>query len=467
MKKNNHFLMDMSDIPLLDYSQIFVNNMTWLDRGIENDIATFDLVVRDLPPNWNFYIFDGLERFVDMLLQFRFDDAALELLKKMNYVDSPKSVAYYKNFKFTGEVSAMKDGTIFFPGQPIVRITAPAVEANMLTAFIMNAFSYPPRILTKSLRVKLASGPTIFYIGSLVRLPGFEQGIYTLRAAYLLDSQIGTPFVYRKFPELTPPSKITSNINHAFIKSFSTEQEAFRYFLDILVKKANFFYVMVDTYELKKGLASFIEEIKKTPNLDRKKVMITIDSGDLKQQAHYVREQLDKNDLREIRIQVMSSLDEYSIDEMVKSKTPIDCYISSTALINITDCPKLELVYKMAELKHKDGAVEQKAKLTKGKESFPGRKQVFRVYKNGKILHDIIGLEDEKLGRPLLEKIIENGKLLNPLPGIEETKAYLKSEIQTLPDLYKSISGEPLPSNVKISEKLNNLLEEVKKKHLN
>lgn len=466
MKKSNHFFTDISDIPLLEYNQILVNNLTWLDRGMEKSLATFDLVVRDLPKNWNFYVFDGLERFVQILSQFRFDNNAVKLLQKMNLIDSPKAVKYYKKFKFSGEVLAMKDGTIFSPGEPIVRIVAPIIEANMLAAFIMNAFNYPIRVLTKTLRVKFASGPTIFFAGSLARLPGFEQGVYPIRDAYLLESQIGNPYLYRKFPELTSSNKITSNINHAFIKSFPTERQAFRHFLDVLVKKANFFFVMTDTYEMKKGLATFIEEIKKTPDLDRKKVMMTIDSGDLKEQAHYMRRELDKSGLQEIRIQAMGGLDEYNIEKMVGNNTPIDCYVSATALINTVDCPVLETVYKMAELKHKDGTVEQKAKLTKGKESFPGRKQVFRVYRDGKISHDIIGLEDEKLGRPLLEKVVENGKLLNKLPGIEETKVYLKSEIETLPDSYKSIASEPMPSNVRISDKLNNLLEDVKKKHL-
>lgn len=466
MKNENSFEINTSDIPLLEYNQIFVNNLIWLERGVENDIATFDLVVRDLPKHWNFYVFDGLERFVDILLQFKFDNTAVDLLERMNLAGTKKSKNFYKNLKFTGDVWAMKDGTIFFPGEPIIRITARVIEANMLTAFIMNAFSYPIRILTKSLRVKFASGPTIFFIGSLARLPGFEQGIYAIRDAYLLESKIGNPFLYRKFPELTPNNKIASNINHAFIKSFSTEREAFRYFLDNLISKADFFFVMTDTYELKKGLATFIEEINKTPGLDRKKIMMTIDSGDIRKQAIYMRKQLDKHGLKDILIQAMSSLDEYSIDKMVKSKTPIDCYVTATALINTIDCPKLELVYKMAELRKEDGAIEQKAKLTKGKESFPGRKQVFRVYKNGKIQNDIIGLEDENLGRPLLENIIKDGKLLTKIPNIDQIKDYLKSEIETLPDKYKKIEGRVDPFGVKISENLKKVIKQVRKEHL-
>ncbi|MFA6392214.1 MAG: hypothetical protein WCW66_05740 [Patescibacteria group bacterium] len=462
----NSFITQISDIPLLEYNQIFVNNLTWIDRGIEKSVATFDLVVRDLPENWNFYVFDGLQRFVDILLQFRFDDRAVQLLKRMNLIDSKKSEEYYKDLKFSGEVFSMKDGTIFFPGEPIVRITAPIVEANMLTAFLLNVFNYPIRVLTKSLRVKFASGPTTFFIGSLARLPGFEQGYYSIKDAYLLDSPIGNPFLFRKFPELTPPNTITSNINHAFIKSFPTERQAFRYFLDVLVEKANFFFVMTDTYEIKKGLAIFIEEIKKTPNLDRKKMMMTIDSGDLKQLAHYMRKELDKNGLEEIRIQAMGGLDEYNIDDMVKSKTPIDCYVSATALNNTIDCPVLELVYKMAELRHEDGIVEQKAKLTIGKESYPGRKQVFRVYEDGKISRDIIGLDGENLGKPLLEKIIENGKVVAKIPTIEDTKMLLKSEVLTLPESFKTIRSKGNLYKINISDKLKILLDEVKVKHL-
>ncbi len=456
--------MDASDIPLLEYNNIFVANLAWINRGVDKDIATFDLVVRELPDKWSFYLFDGLDRFIDLLLKHTFDERAVELLKKMNLIDSPKTEAFYRNFKFSGDVWSMKDGTIFFPGEPIVRVTAPLLEANLLTAFLLNVFSYPIRILTKTLRVKIASGDTLFYAGSLVRLPGFEQGLFALRAPYLLNSPNSSPLFYRKFPQYTPPGKITANINHAVIKSFPTERSAYRYVLDVLIDKANFFFVMVDTYDLKKGLDIFIEEIKKTKNLDGTKLMITIDSGDIKEQAFYVRKKLDENGLQNIRIQAMSNLDEYSIDEMVRQKTPIYCYITATALINVTDNPKLEAVYKLAELVHADGAVEQKAKLTKGKESYPGRKQVFRVYENGKMVKDIIGLEGEQLREPLLHKFVEQGKLVLSIPDLEATKTFLEKELQTLPDTYKNIN-KSVTYPVLISKKLEVLLEEVKKLH--
>jgi nicotinate phosphoribosyltransferase len=149
---------------------------------------------------------------------------------------------------------------------------------------------------------------------------------------------------------------------------------------------------------------------------------------------------------------------------MIKNKAPVYCFISATALINITDNPKLEAVYKMAELQHTDGIIEQKAKLTKGKESYPGRKQVFRVYENGLMKEDIIGLETEKLGEPLLHKIIETGKLTISIPNLDDISEHLNKELISLPERYKDVS-QSAPYEVSPSGELLKLLEQVKKIH--
>lgn len=464
MKKIINYLINLDEIPLVEYNNIFVSNLVWINREVANDIATFDLVVRELPKFWGYYVFNGLDRFVELLLNFKFNKEAVSILKKIGLTDSNNSKTFYKNFKFSGDVWALSDGTIFYPGEPIVRITAPLAEANSLTAFVLNAFCYPIRIITKSLRIKIAGGNTLYFGGPLVRLPGFEQAIFTQQAAFLLDSPIASPFFYKKFKQYKPSGKIVANINHAIIKSFTEEREAYRYVLDELLDKANFFYVMIDTYDLKKGLDIFIEEIKKTKPFDRCKIMITIDSGDLKKQAHYVRKTLNKNNLNKIRIQAMSNLDEYSIDQMVKEKTPIDCFISATSVANITDNPKLEVVYKLTELKRLNGKIEYKVKLAEGKISYPGKKQIFRKYKNKKMIKDIIGLENENLGTELLHKIIESGKLKTKMPTLEEIKKHFKNEIKSLPDEYKKIKCLNVYP-VEKSKKLISLFEKSKKLH--
>lgn len=464
MDKKPYYEVGRSEIPMQEYGNIFIANLVWIKRGIHKDIATYDLVVRELPERWSFYMFDGLERFLDVILNYSFKDEDINILKEMNLISGQESETFYKNFKFSGDVMSLKDGTVFFPGEPIVRITAPICEANLLTAFMLNAFSYPVRILTKNVRIKTAVKNNIFLSGVMVRLPGFEQGVYSTRSALLLGGPVIAPTAHKMFPEVKPTGKLTVNINHAFIKSFPSEREAYSYVLREILPIANFISVMIDTYDLKKGLDIFIAEIMNADNVDFSKFMICIGSGDLYELSLYVRKKLDEHGLGKVAIQVMSSLDEYKIDSMVRKGAPINCYIAGTEAVNISDNPRLEAVYKMAELVHADGTVDQKAKLTKGKESYPGRKQVFRVYENGKMVKDIIGLEDEKLGEPLLHKFIGQGKLLMKIPSLEEIKKNLEKELETLPEKYKDVNkGIKYP--ISTSDKLEALLEEVKKKH--
>ncbi len=466
MNSNNWYDVSVDDLSLMEYNHIFVANLVWINKGADKDIATFDLVVRDLPENWNFYVFDGSERLINLLMNFRYDDESIEILKSMNLIDSLETEKYYRNFKFSGDLWAMKDGTIFFPGEPIVRITAPLPMANVLTAFMLNILSYPIRILTKNIRVKIASRDTLYFSGALVRMSSFDHGMWSMRSAHLLGSIIASPIFYKKIKEIAPPTKITANINHALIKSFPSERQAYRHVLDNMLNRANFLYVMVDTYDLKIGLDILIEEIKKTPNFEPNKLMITIDSGDIQSLAFYVRERLDREGLSGVKIQAMSNLDEYSIEKMLKQHTPVDCFICATSVVNIIDCPKLEAVYKMAELKHPDGTIEYKAKLTKGKESYPGIKQVFRILKEGMMTEDIIGVEDENLGVPLLYQFMKNGELTKKPENIQGVKEYLSVQLGMLPDELRDLYGSKNPYKVSASPKILSIVEDLKKEHI-
>jgi nicotinate phosphoribosyltransferase len=439
-----------------------------MKRGIDKEIATYDLVVREFPQKWNFYVFDGLERLVNGLLNYKFNEESVAILKALNFIDSKKAEDFYRNFKFSGDVWSLKNGTIFFPGEPIVRITAPVAQANMLTAFMLNAIGYSTRLLTKCVRINLATGSSKSSASGsgAVRLASMEHAMYSLRACKILGQPIVCPIFYKKFPEyLNDKRKVIININHAVIKSFESEVAAYQYVLSELTNRTDMISVMIDTYDTEKGLDLFIAEIKKRPKLDLKKLAVTIDSGDIQEQAFYVREVLDENGLSEITIQALSNLDEHKIKKMVDADTPIDFYIAATEVLNITDNPKFEAVYKMAELCRKDGSIEQKAKLTQGKESFPGRKQVFRVYENEKIAYDVVGLEDEKLGKPLLHKFINQGEQVLELPSLEEIGENIKTELSSLPDKYKTID-ESHKYFVMLSAELKDMLGEVRKKHV-
>lgn len=462
------YQIDISDIPLIEYNNMFLVNRLWLKRGVENDISSWDLVVRELPDKWSFYVTSGIDRLIAMILSFRFDERAVQILKDSKFIIDKKAEDYYRNFKFTGDIYAMKDGTIFFPGEPIVRIVAPIGEANLLTAFMMNILSYPIRIFTKTLRIKLASEGKMFMAGSTVRLPGFEQGLWNTRDAFILGSPVYSPILYKKFPVYKSPGKVNGTINHAMIKSFVSEREAFSYVFDNILDDVGHLFIMVDTYDFKKGLNTFIEEVKKRPGMPSHKLLILLDSGDLSERAFYTKQTLSSAGINDVRINAMSNLDEYKIDEMIKNNVPIDSFFAGTEVANVTDNPKLEVVYKMAELIRPNGNIEYKAKLAVGKVSYPGRKQIFRVHNTeGQMIKDVVGLEDEKPltnSEPMLEKFVENGKLIKTIPDLEEIRTHLDSQIETLPSIYKDLHKKT-EFPVEASKKLTDLLEQVRKIH--
>ena len=161
--------------------------------------------------------------------------------------------------------------------------------------------------------------------------------------------------------------------------------------------------------------------------------------------------------LKDVEITLASNLDEYKIDSLIKQNVPANKFILVTEAITVADDPRLEIVYKLSEVRYKDRIIP-KAKLTEGKQSLPGRKQVFRKYENGKMIKDIIGLEDEKLGEPLLIKMIDEGEIIYDLPSLDQIKKYVENQIKTLPENLKSIT-EKQDYNVEISNKIMNALD--------
>lgn len=458
----------INDIPLLEYTNFFVACKVWDDLGTSDDIATFDLVVREMPEKWSFYIFEGLDRLINYVTNFKYDAEAISILKAMNMITTEDGEKYFRNFKFSGDIWAMKNGTVFFPGETIVRVTAPVKEANLLTAFMMNVLGYPIRVMTKAIRIKNAADGLPVSFVSVNRLPSFESGYFEIRAGIIAGDESGSvPLLYKKFPQYKPkPSRVFFNINHAVIKSFETEKLAYKYVFEKLAGKLDVAWIMIDTYDYKKGTLNLIEEVKKIENFDQKSISVGVDSGDLTTMAKYVRKMLNKNGLQEIPIHAMSNLDEYKIVRMRREKAPVDLYIVATEYVNVTDNPRFEVVYKLAELVHPDQSVEYKAKLTKGKESYPGRKQVFRISNKGKFSHDIIGLEDENLGEPLLQKVISGGKIELAEQSIDEVRKFINQQLGQLPDEYLDVNrGRKFP--VALSKKLLIETEKIKQKHLN
>ncbi len=466
--KKHQFSFPEDDIPMMEYGNMFLGNTMWLSSGKGMEEATFDLVVRDLPKNWGFLLMYGLDRFLAYIQSFHFSEEDTYVLKTLKLIE-PEHEELYKNFKFSGDVWSIPEGTPFYAGEPIIRVSGPLWQVNLFTALALNAFSYPVRILTKGARVKIAAGKKRVAPGvNIVRSQGFEQVVICQKASYITgDASTTQPNFFKESKEfLHDKLFFQPNINHATIKSFNNEREAMRVAITKILPNSTALQIMVDTYNMKKGLKTLIEEIKKVEPKEQEKLNIPIDSGNVLKTANYMRKELDKNGLEKIGIMAYSNLDEYKIKKLEAQKAPIQYYICITEVVNVSDAPILEQVFKMSELIYPNGKIEYKAKLAKGKESYPGRKQIFRKFNaKGKMERDIIGLENEKLGEPLLKQYIKKGQRILEVAPLKETKIIVKEQIEKIPSELKKIYAKD-KYKVEISKDLKKMYNEVKKKHL-
>jgi len=465
--EKHQFSFSEDDIPMMEYANIFLGNSIWMKAGKGFEEATFEITVRDIPKNWGYLIMYGLDRFLTYVQNFGFSKEDVELLKKMNLI-TEEQTEYYRNFKFHGSVWSIEEGVPFFAGEPILRITGPMAEVNLMTALALNAFSYPIRVLTKAARVKVASKDKLFSpAAAVVRAQGFEQVIIGQKAAYLTGPiNPIQPNFYKSKEFENAKFNFQPNINHATIKSFDNEREAIKLALKEILPRFTMLQIMVDTYNMKEGLKTLMQEMKGLPQKELEKIYVPIDSGDVLKTAKYMRKELDKHKFNTVKIVAFSNLEEYKIKKLVDTNTPIDYYICVTEVTNVSDAPSLEMVFKMSEVRYPNGKIEYKAKLTKGKESFPGRKQIFRNYdEKGLMKGDIIGLETEKLGEALLVKFISNGERLIAREDLFATKDRFLKNFKQIPKNYKNIyCKDKFP--VEASKELKKLLKIVKKKHL-
>ena len=457
-KAPNSHLFTEEDFHLCELTQTFSVSNIWLEKGMQNQIATYDLMIRDLPKNRSFFVASGLEELVSHVLKNHYSKEDIQYLQKLKVI-TPKFAKYLKNFKFSGDIWAMPEGTIFFPGEPIVRITGPIIEGNLMTILLINSIVSNTIFTSKVIRPLLAAKGKLVIGPGMLRAQSFESGMKASRASYICGLMQNLMALHRKYN--LRQSEPMAYSYHAFMKSFDSEIEAMRAMTDIFPAA----YFMVDTYDFDEGLKNAIRVAKELEQRGERLAGITIDSGDLVALSKKVRRELDRHDLQYVKISVASNLDEYKIAKMMKQGIAADSFLCSTEMITVTDEPKLEAIFKLAEIR--DGKkIKQMAKLTPGKLSLPGRKQVYRIYdKKGKFKKDIIGLENEKNGGvPLLLPIIRKGKVTYKFPTLDGIALYVKSQIQKLPENLLDVT-KTNPYEVKISQGILKVLEGLRKKH--
>ncbi|MFH0856692.1 MAG: nicotinate phosphoribosyltransferase [bacterium] len=450
---NNNFFTK-EDLSLFESAAIFSFCQVLKTRGMENQMATFDLFVRDMPKNRNFLLFGGLEEIINGIINWKFNKEDVAVL--LNYGLIKEELAkYLEKFKFTGSVMAMKEGTVFFPNEPIIRITAPIIEANILFMFLINAVSSNTIFMSKAARSVLAAkGKPVFTNGG--RAQGFEAGAKFVRSAYiagLIPALQLSPLLKYKIPL---PEKIIKSTFHSYIKAFPSELEAMMAFVEEFPDDEA--TLIVDTYDFEKGIMNAIKVCEHLKKKNKKIFSIFIDSGDLYGRTCRAREKLNSAGFSDVKIMVASNLNEWRVKGLMDKKIPCDSFMAITELATSYDDPKLEIVYKMCQLQDGD-KIRQTMKLAPGKKSYPGVKQVFRTKEEDVFKKDIIGLENEKInGEKLLEPIIKEGKLAYDLPHITDIKKYAENQLKFLPDEYKRLETQ---SNypVEISNGLSKLTE--------
>jgi nicotinate phosphoribosyltransferase len=417
--------------------------------------ATFDLFIRRLPENRSYFLFAGLEEALQYLQNIKFTEEHLAYLKKQGFKDD--FLGYLRGFRFTGDVWAVPEGTVAFPNEPLIRVTAPIIEAQLVETFLLNSVNLQTMIATKASRVvHSAKGKSVIEFG-LRREPGIDAGMKVARSSYIAGCQ-GTSNV---LAGQVYGIQVFGTMAHSFIMSYSKEIDAFRAFTKTFPNKST---LLIDTYDDTSGAEKAAAVARELEAKGFRLGGVRLDSGDLAQTSKKIRKILDEQGLDYVKIFASGDLDEYKITELLDKEAEIDSFGVGTKMGTSADRPYLDVIYKLCETMTADGSFSPIMKLSKDKITLPGRKQVYRfIDAAGNFEKDTIALADENLeGEPLLVKVMEKGKLTYKLPSLGNIQANAAGNLAKLPDEYKAITDASVYP-VELSRNLLNLVKTLKR----
>lgn len=424
-------MIDPLSSPLLSDLYEYTMLQAYLEREMQGT-AVFEFFVRKLPMNRNFLVAAGLEQALEFLENLSFSKEALSLLAE--YFPS-RVTNYLENFRFEGEVHAMPEGTICFASEPILRVTAPLPQAQLVESRLMNLLNFETLIASKAARSVLVAPNRLLVDFGLRRAHGAEAGMLAARASFLAGFS-GTATVLAGMAYGIP---LYGTMAHSFVQAHSSEEEAFERFAASRPGTT----ILIDTYDTEEAAKKVVELAKKGSKIGA----VRLDSGDLALHAARVRKILDAGNLEKVSIFASGNLDEYALEALRDS--PISGFGIGTALVTSRDSPYLDCAYKLQEY---DGTPCRKR--SEGKTTWPGRKQVFRCHDaHGKMQEDMVCLENEERdGDALLLHFMRGGKRIRPETPLSEIRKGTLENYERLPEGLRSL--EPSPYPVEISENL-------------
>jgi nicotinate phosphoribosyltransferase len=423
----------------------------YFDQDMQGE-ATFSLFIRQYPAQRNYFVAAGLPEVLQYLETLRFTADDLAYLGSTGLF-SGRFLDFLKGLRFTGEVHALPEGSIFFADEPIVEVSAPIIEAQLAETFIINAISLQSMIATKASRsIQAAAGrPLVDF--SLRRTQGRDAGLKVARASYLAGF-LGTSNVLAGKLYGIP---IFGTMAHSYVTSFPHEIDAFRVFARNFPTIVT---LLIDTYNNISGVRHAVTVAQEMEARGQRLDFVRLDSGDMAAISQEVRRILDEHGLDYVRILASGNFDEYKISQVLADGARIDAFAVGTKMGVSADAPYFDIAYKL--VRYADQPV---MKLSTGKVTLVDKKQVWRWFDNqGAMARDTIALRREAIpgGTPLLQPVMAGGRITRPLPTLSESRDYFQAQFARLPETHKALQ-DPTPYPVSLSPGLTELQSRVER----
>lgn len=435
---------------LMDFYEMTMSN-GYFKNGLQDRQVVFDVFYRRNPDEGGFAIFAGLQQIIDYIEELHFTEEDIAYLRSQN-IFGEAFLSYLKDFKFKGTITALPEGTVMYPGTPILTVTAPLIDAQLIETMLLVEVNHQSLIATKARRMAKTAGVPISDFGAR-RAHGADAAVYGARAAYIGGTSSTATVLAGQLFDIP----ISGTMAHSWVMYFQNEYEAFKAYA---LEYPDDCTLLVDTFDvLNSGIPNAIRVAKEVLEPMGKRLKgIRLDSGDLAYLSKKARKMLDEAGCEDCKIVVSNSIDEFTIQSLNAQEACIDVYGIGERLITAKSDPVFGAVYKIVAAQMEDGSFEPKIKVSENVEKItnPGKKKLWRIYnKEGYAIADLLTLEEETVdvskpyryidpvkpwkirefeevtAKPLHVTIFEDGKLVYRNPDVKEIKAYVEKQFET------------------------------------